>query len=815
MAFPLLAAHDPRGGLAGLSFDLNMPLADLLTDPVRHRAVEAEISAALLPADGIDSFVAAAPGLIRLLQEDLPVDLMGTRAANILRSKRCRSWRDVAHLSPATLMAWENFGYTSLRQVADAAVHDSLDALLEMPPAPPETSRSIADRFRDTPASRFQTDLAIVQQFAYGTETLGDLAPELWSYHSEDPLPATYLPVRLQHRLPIETWGELRNVRLRDVLSMANVGTGSVGELLAAIRRTMDDLRPRTKPTGASAADLLVSTVDAIASWASEGSDYRVCDLFQLVEGFELPPRLRRRWATLAEVSLEALSATPLETGLRLSELLDGIDPRLLLILRERVWNSTVRMTLEELGQHLNMTRERVRQIEAGGVGDLRSMLSEERFLPIAERAAELRRRLGSAVPMDTGVLTEVRRWFTRDVDPRGQDASWELLQWLAGPYKEVDGWLVLCSGGPDPKGNDLRAQTDSAGFASHETITGLLNGLGIVPEWHSAWVERCGKFRSVEGGLLDSSGGILDQALRYLEYRGVPMTVEQILEDIGRTDASARGIRHRLFDHPRVARVSKSEVGLREWGAEEFTTIPDEMVEEIERAGGAVPLDILVEQLVDAFGVSPASIRMYAGRPMFIIDGIGTVRIRSDDEPYELRDDLSTVAGCYELTPTRASWRVRVDRDVLRGSGRHIPEQLAGWLRLRPGTTLMAANPLHPVPLSWRPWAQPDIGSLKVFAESVGAKLGDWLVLVFDRAGTVEVRLVVPEDGEPLERLAAMVGVEFSPGAPRTDLLVRLADAFEVGGHDAESLPFRIRHAIDLRRDVDIADLAEEALLG
>lgn len=55
MAFPLLAAYDAAGRLDGLSFDLDKPLADLISDPVRRLAVEGEISAGLLPSEGIDS----------------------------------------------------------------------------------------------------------------------------------------------------------------------------------------------------------------------------------------------------------------------------------------------------------------------------------------------------------------------------------------------------------------------------------------------------------------------------------------------------------------------------------------------------------------------------------------------------------------------------------------------------------------------------------------------------------------------------------------------------------------------------------------
>lgn len=60
----------------------------------------------------------------------------------------------------------------------------------------------------------------------------------------------------------------------------------------------------------------------------------------------------------------------------------------------------------------------------------------------------------------------------------------------------------------------------------------------------------------------------------------------------------------------------------------------------------------------------------------MFALGLRGYMSVRNQAvRPYELRDDLSGVPGCYELSPTAAAWRVRVDSEVLRGSGRKMPE--------------------------------------------------------------------------------------------------------------------------------------------
>jgi hypothetical protein len=117
----------------------------------------------------------------------------------------------------------------------------------------------------------------------------------------------------------------------------------------------------------------------------------------------------------------------------------------------------------------------------------------------------------------------------------------------------------------------------------------------------------------------------------------------------------------------------------------------------------------------------------------------------------------------------------------------------------------MLASRP-HALRLSWPPWGR---------ATQLGASLDDWLILVFDRLGSVECRQPRAEDGEPLARLTAMIGLVVGAGEERASLLARLAGVFEVDPLVDETLPTRIGLAIDYRRDIEIADLAERALIG
>ena len=805
-AFPLL-------GSAG-RIDPSRLMSEILEAPDRE-FVEQSVAGALVEV-GLDTgatVVALAPGLLALLSAPLPLADFGVRAANLLYRQGFRSWRDLGGSRPSDLMMTENFGATSLSAVMEACVRECFGLFSGHGLDDSGGADLGVHEFWNAADDHLVEDPDLLARIAEQVLYLGDLMPGL--RRRTDDLPVGLLPPRLQHRLGMTTWSELAEVKITDLLALPQIGIRTVGTLLTRLRR-------ETHPMAGVSADAPTlegarTALAEVAEWAVQDRGATVLgDLVALREEQQpLPRRLHELWSSAMSVPLPEPSDET-RVGALVDNLLAELDERQRAILTRRVWRYASKATLEEIGELLNVTRERVRQLEGSVISEVRALLDTNSTTVIEDRATELRRLIGSALPIDSKSFKDLSRWSVRDVSAGNAEAGRLMLMWLAGPYQESQGWLRLKDGSPDPKGADLRERCDDGGFMPDELVAHVLTELQVRPEVQENWIEAVGGFRRVPGGWLDSSGSILDQAIRFLAFRGVPMTTDEILEGIGRTDASARSIRQRLFEDPRAVRVSKGDIGLRAWGHDEYTSLADEMLDELEKAGGSMPLDLMVERLVDQFGVSPNSIRMYAGRPLFLVDGSGRIQVRPDDQPYEVHDDLLRVPFCYELSPTTAAWRVPVDRDILRGSGRHIAEQLAGWLRLRPGNTASLSNPIRPIAVAWRAWAQPDIGSLKPFAEELGCRLGDWLVLVFDRGGTAEVRSVARTgDGEAtLATLGALVGLD--PALVEEEhLLVAIGHALGVDTTDGDALRFRIRAALVSRRDTDIVDLADEVLLG
>ena len=117
----------------------------------------------------------------------------------------------------------------------------------------------------------------------------------------------------------------------------------------------------------------------------------------------------------------------------------------------------------------------------------------------------------------------------------------------------------------------------------------------------------------------------------------------------------------------------------------------------------------------------------------MFVIED-GWVRLRREDEPYRARTDVTRCRGVFR-TPTGVTVLNDVDGDVLRGSGRPIPEAAAALLGVVPGERRTFAHPSGSLVVTWPITAGlgPTMGSIRRLAEVTGAEIGDRLGLIFD----------------------------------------------------------------------------------
>jgi hypothetical protein len=237
----------------------------------------------------------------------------------------------------------------------------------------------------------------------------------------------------------------------------------------------------------------------------------------------------------------------------------------------------------------------------------------------------------------------------------------------------------------------------------------------------------------------------VADKAEVLLGILKRPATADEVNDLIGEGH-NVRSIRSRLLDDDRFVRTDRFRMGLRRWGLEEYTGIVDEIEEEIGRHGGEADVNDLVRTLAGQFDLRSGSVVSYTTVPRFVVDN-GRIHVRRASEPFVPTRTLFDEARAFLLAEHRCSYRIRVDGEVLRGSGRPLPQGVGAWLGVLPGTRRQFRfRDGDTLQVSWPESALlgPALGSLRRQALARSADAGDSLLLEFDRSSDeVEAMLV------------------------------------------------------------------------
>jgi len=165
------------------------------------------------------------------------------------------------------------------------------------------------------------------------------------------------------------------------------------------------------------------------------------------------------------------------------------------------------------------------------------------------------------------------------------------LLLILAGEYRVQDSWIME---------SDIESRTISVlselterGPAPLGSAIERMGALGVRDELRIQWIERQQAFRIMADHIVSWGRSMADKAAAVLAAVGEPLEPEDLFERIGE-DKNFRGFKSQIQSDERFRRRGLKLYGLSEWGGEEYTTIVDEMTEELERQGGWMDLDEL-----------------------------------------------------------------------------------------------------------------------------------------------------------------------------------------------------------------------------
>jgi len=655
-----------------------------------------------------------------------------------------------------------------------------------------------------------------------GDRSLGALFPGLAEFgNAELPFLEIDAPTRtILQRGEIRTWEELASwtpselagihnmseISVRDVirvcveqLAVAEASHGD-GEANRLARLELPDSATREE-TGVlrQVTDLL----QLLAAWAVRERDFtRIGELLDLTpEAMKAKGQVQQTWKTLVDEPIFTVADSELvQANLDnlAATLLGELSLTELAIYQARLM-SNPKPTLEQVGQSLGITRERVRQIQAKLEEKIDSSSKDRRFLPLLWRASDLGSTLSLAAPADSEVTSSAFRLALRGCKNEDERLASLLLR-FAGPYRLQNGWYLKV-GKPLPNWAELKELADENGIIHQEQAYEWFHQHRINLAFFDDWLDAFTEIRHIGESLAIWSGSVVDKCAALLATRGAPADAETLVAAIGEGH-SVRGTRQRLFEDARFMRVSKSEWALRSWPLEEYSGIADEIAQRVKEQGGRARLSELMEEIPKLFKVSKVSVRAYAEAPMFVLEA-GWVRLRQNGEPYsQFGDELSQARGVFRCPDGRLNMLIPVDREVLRGSGRQCPPALAIALGAEPGASrTFAFARSHHLAVTWPVTGLgPALGSTRPLAEAVHCIDGELLRLTFNHAdSTVDAsRIPRSEDrGTSLERLSLLTGLNDLEGDPAA----ALADAI---GVPTSSLRATLRE----RGDTEIASL-------
>ena len=513
----------------------------------------------------------------------------------------------------------------------------------------------------------------------------------------------------------------------------------------------------------------------------------------------EWPDEIKKTWIELNSTKTKQLAGDIVKhysvPGLVTQEL-GNMDGRLLDIAKERIFAIEHVATLEELGCKFDITRERVRQLEKNALSKLERFKTNE-YLPVLRRAESLGDKLGTAVPMSHSAFEDALNWAVEDFqnDSPEKLLAKALLFWLSGPYHVRQTWLLRSKGLPAQTIDAFLDCRDQRGVIANDVAREIMSSLGIKLENHQAWLEHLQIFLHFDEGLIYFQGGILDKANSLLQYFARPMTVEEMLEYIG--SDSVRSVRQRLVDDHRFWRINKQNefVLAGTEGYDEYTGITDEIIQELELCGGQAPVSHLIEKLSRIYGVKENSVVAYLSTPMFTKDQNGIVRVRDIESGINIETDITKSAACYLSDGGIWSWRTKVDKDTVRGSGRLIPNAFAQQLGCDVGDKIEVPSELGPITLSWPLTSTTGayIGSLRQALDFHGAGLGDYMFIMATKPDVTFTCLKqeqLESVNSNLVKLALLLG--------------------RVGCRTEDEAVFEITTALDINQATDEATLTE-----
>ena len=472
---------------------------------------------------------------------------------------------------------------------------------------------------------------------------------------------------------------------------------------------------------------LMKSRIGEFAGWALSETDAKTLgEAVTISASSQRPPD---SWLAIASIELSEIDEAPRHPYEIIEAWVADLPHRERLIFEKRVANSSRIHTLQELADSLNISRERVRQLEKRVLSKFAGFTRKKIASPIKWRVDTIRDLVGVATTV--GQIAKVLR------PNEGQMDYSRLLFRMAGPYEITGDWIVSTAAIDEDPTESVRDMADELGFIDLEVAHTRLSSWGLDWSNHLNWLTRNGTIREFSGRLASWGGSIGDKLVVVLADIGRPATIDTLLDCIQEDRSRTSAINALSVDH-RVIKVNSIEWALASWGLPEYRGIAMSIRALLSGSAGAVHIDEITSRMHRDFGSAESSIRAYCYAPMFVVQN-GWVRLREDFEAFTYSDcSPRTARGVFYLGQSRVAILTEVKEGLLRGSGRSIPMAVGAILEVPIDKAVTFANEgggSITVSYPATSFLGPTLGSARSLAESLGANLGDHLTIILDRS--------------------------------------------------------------------------------
>ena len=524
-----------------------------------------------------------------------------------------------------------------------------------------------------------------------------------------------------------------RSLLVEDLIEIPNVGIGTVLDLLCVMESAelnSADLQIKgesgVKRQPEENEPVALQHLRNLAVWAL--SETGAVTLGDAIRHLTSRPASVEEWRRLNSIELRALAEPCPHPYHNIDRWVANLPERERVLLETRIACRGNPTPLAELAADFGYTRERVRQLEKLLLNQFRHYIRTGDGKPIGWRIDSMRIRFGVAIPE-----ADAQEFLD---PPKGSSDYSDLLLRVGGPYIAKMGWWVLKDAiRDDPTQSILERHVDRYGRVSLEQAKQILTGWGLRTAYHERWLSRGGKCRWFEDDLVRWNVPIADKLHFALGRLSKPSTAEDLLAVI-EEQRSVKGARNVMSTDDRFKRTSQRLWALSEWGLPEYRGIALSIRKMLEESGGALPIAEVVQRMHSVFRTPENSASAYCHAPLFVIEG-EKVRIRRQEEEYIFPVVPKTgVPGMFLLGQDRISILLKVDRNVLRGSGKAIGAGSPTLLRIDPGSarTFTGQDGLSlRVTFSETSLTGPTLGSMRKIAERLRADQGDWLTLRLD----------------------------------------------------------------------------------